>query len=86
MAINFMDDLLFVRMTKTNSRCLGKSFLTKFQLDLMDCGETIIKFSILHLTKCTLLKCKNSSGRLDLDLNQISYSIVCVSYANPNLN
>ena len=35
MAINFMDDLLFVRMTKANSRCVGKSFLTNFQIDLV---------------------------------------------------
>ena len=36
---NFMDDLLFVRMTKANSRCVGKSFITKFQIDLVDCGK-----------------------------------------------
>ena len=39
MAINFMDDLMLVRMTKVNSRCMGKSFLTKFQINLMDRGK-----------------------------------------------
>ena len=39
MAINFMDGLLFVRMTMANSRCMGKSFITKFQIDLVDYGK-----------------------------------------------
>ena len=62
---------------------MGKSFITKFQIDLVDCGK--LKFAIVHLAKCTLLKCRNRSGTAVLDLNQISYLIVCVSYKNPDL-